>query len=204
MADMRMNSLTFQFHLNQSLALSNTGIPLKYINFKCLEPFSHVGNGLFLITSQLLFPEQFYNSFRWCPYASTRLCKWHMYSLIDWRLCSPFILGWPLPIEEDTRLLSAWQRLAAHKSRKSLVAEPELTSARRATDNLLLTSLELLNIPGSEDYLVLKEFCIEGYNPDKEVCGKGDCQRMIVSSLDIKMEQPRTISVILTIIKGER
>lgn len=109
-------------------------------------------------------------------------------SLIDWRVCSPFILGWRLPIEEDARLLSAWQRLASHKSWKSLVAEPEPTSSRRATDNLLLASLELINVPGSEDYLVFKEFCIDGYNPDKEVGGKGDCQRIIVSSPDIKME----------------
>jgi|SRR3954451_5627832 hypothetical protein len=79
------------------------------------------------------------------------------------------------------RLLGAWQSLATHESWESLVAEPELTSSRRATDNLVLASLELINVPSREDNLVLKEFSFGGDNPDEEVGGKRDWERVIIS-----------------------
>jgi hypothetical protein len=62
-----------------------------------------------------------------------------------------------------------------------LVAEPELTSSGRATDNLVLASLELINVPSREDDLVLKEFSFGGDNPDEEVGGKRDWERVIIS-----------------------
>jgi hypothetical protein len=58
-----------------------------------------------------------------------------------------------------------------------LVAEPELTSSRRATDNLLLATLELINVPSGEDDLVFKKLCFGGGNPDKEIGRKRDCER---------------------------
>jgi hypothetical protein len=58
-----------------------------------------------------------------------------------------------------------------------LVAEPELTSSRRATDNLLLATLELIHVPSSEDDLLSEKFGFRGGNPDKEIGGKRDCGR---------------------------
>jgi len=58
-----------------------------------------------------------------------------------------------------------------------LVAEPELTSSRRATDNLLLATLELINIPRGEDDLVFEKFCFGGDNPYEEIGGKRDCAK---------------------------
>jgi hypothetical protein len=96
--------------------------------------------------------------------------------------------GIAILIQGIVRLLGAWQRLATHESWKSLVAEPELTSSWWATDNFLFTSLELINVPRSEDDLVFKKFCLGRDNPDKEIGGKRDCERIIVSYLDIKTD----------------
>lgn len=93
------------------------------------------------------------------------------------RVYSPFSLGWQRLIQGTNCLLGAWQRLATHISWESLVAEPELTSSRWATDNLLLASLELINVPSGEDDLVFKKVCFGGDNPDKEIGGKRDCEK---------------------------
>ena len=80
-------------------------------------------------------------------------------------------------MQSTGRLLGAWQRLPPHKSWESLVAEPELTSSRRTTDNLLLATLELINVPSGEDDLAFEKFCFGGGNPDKEIGRKRDCKR---------------------------
>lgn len=106
------------------------------------------------------------------------------------------------------RLLSAGQRLASHKSWESLVAKPELASSRRSTDNLLLATLELINVPSGEDDLVLEQLCFGGGKPHKEVGGKRDWEgkkekekrkgRIIVSYLDTKTDWPQRTGSVYT------
>lgn len=82
---------------------------------------------------------------------------------------------------ETDRLLGTWQSLTTYESWESLVAEPELTSSWRATENLVLASLELIDVPRREDDLVLKEFSFGGDNPDEEVGRKRDWERVVIS-----------------------
>ena len=95
--------------------------------------------------------------------------------MFNQRSRSPFSLGWRPPKQSTGRLLGARQRLASHESREPLKAEPELTTSRRAADNLLLATLELINVPSGEDNLVLEKLRFGGGNPDEEVGGKRDC-----------------------------
>ena len=73
--------------------------------------------------------------------------------------------------------MGAWQRLATNEPGETLVAEPELTSSRRATDNLLFATLELVDVPSGEDDLVFEKPCFGRGDPDEEIGGKGDCKR---------------------------
>lgn len=75
------------------------------------------------------------------------------------------------------RLLGAGQRLPSHKPWESLVADAELASSRPETDDFILATLELINVPRGEDDLVSEKLCFRGGNPDKEIGGKRDCER---------------------------
>lgn len=105
------------------------------------------------------------------PHRIKGLCAY----LINTRVYISFSQEWQLLIQDTNHLLGVWQRLATHISRKSLVAEPKLTSSWRATENPLLAILKLINVPSGEDNLVFKKFCFGRDDPDKEIGRKRDC-----------------------------
>lgn len=102
----------------------------------------------------------------------------------------PFSLRWQLLIQVTGRLLGAWQRLTTHISWETLIAEPKFTGSWRATKNLSLAILELINVPSGEDNLVFQKFRFGRDNPNKEIGGKRDClnrKRTIVSYFGTNM-----------------
>ena len=89
-------------------------------------------------------------------------------------------------VHMTSRSTPAGQSVASDKSWKSAESEPQLTGSWRATEDLLLASLELFHVPGGEDDLVLEKLGFGGRNPDEEIGGQRDCERRrrMVSDFD--------------------
>ena len=58
-----------------------------------------------------------------------------------------------------------------------MVADAELAGSRPETDDFILATLELINVPSGEDDFVFEKLRFGRGNPDKEIGGKRHCKR---------------------------
>ena len=64
--------------------------------------------------------------------------------------------------------------MAADVAREARETHPQLAGEGRGADDLLLAALELVDVPGGEDNLAVKELGLGRRDPDQEIGREGD------------------------------